>query len=78
MTIALEVLFIAHVFYYTVLCFIMSRPALYIPIAKPRGFTAHFGNGFPTPRMTVRLPRGSLAKSYNIVYKINVFVIYFT
>jgi hypothetical protein len=43
MTIALEVLFVAHVFYYTVLCYVMSRSALYIPIAQPRGFTAHFG-----------------------------------
>ncbi len=43
MTLALDVLFIAHVFYYTVLCYIMSRSALYIPIAKPRGFTPHFG-----------------------------------
>jgi hypothetical protein len=44
MTIALEALLVAHVFYYTVLCFIMSRSALYIPIAQARGFTAHFGN----------------------------------
>jgi hypothetical protein len=43
MTIALEVLIIAHMFYYTALCYIMSRSALYIPIAKARGFTANFG-----------------------------------
>jgi hypothetical protein len=56
MTIALEVLFIAHVFYYTVLCFIMSRSALYIPIAKARGFTAHFGKYSHLPIKWMRLP----------------------
>jgi hypothetical protein len=43
MTIALEALLVAHMFYYTVLFYIMSRSALYIPIAQARGFTAHFG-----------------------------------
>jgi hypothetical protein len=43
MTITLEVLFIAHVFYYMALCYIMSRSALYIHIAEASGFTAHFG-----------------------------------
>jgi hypothetical protein len=44
MTIALEVLIVAHMFYYTVLCYGMSRSALYIPLAIARGFTAHYGN----------------------------------
>jgi hypothetical protein len=49
MTIALEVLYVAHLFYYTTIYNLMSRSALcldssarYIPIAKARGFTAHF------------------------------------
>jgi hypothetical protein len=40
---ALEVLYVAHVFYYTVMYYLMSRSALYIPTAIARGFTAHFG-----------------------------------
>jgi hypothetical protein len=47
MTIALEALLVAHMFYYTVLFYIMSRSALYIPIAIARGFTAHFGKEKP-------------------------------
>jgi hypothetical protein len=43
MTMALEVLYVAHMFYYTVRYYLMSRSAPYIPIAKTRGFTAHFG-----------------------------------
>ena len=43
MTIALKVLILAHMFYYKVICYIMSRSALYIPIAIARGFTALFG-----------------------------------
>jgi hypothetical protein len=42
MTMALEVLYVAHVFYYTAMYYLMSRSALYIPITKARGFTAHF------------------------------------
>jgi hypothetical protein len=42
MTIALEVLYLAHVFCYTTMYYLMSRSALTIPIAKARGFTAHF------------------------------------
>ncbi|MFZ0531635.1 MAG: hypothetical protein WAM09_00510 [Anaerolineales bacterium] len=43
MKMALEVLYVAHVFYYTAMYYLMSRSALYIPIAKAWGFTAHFG-----------------------------------
>jgi hypothetical protein len=46
MSMALEVLYVAHVFYYTVMYYLMSRSALYIPIAKARGFSAHFGKKF--------------------------------
>jgi hypothetical protein len=55
MTMALEVLYLAHMFYYTAMYYLMSRSALYIPIAKARGFTAHFGNGLEG--------RGSIIKS---------------
>ena len=42
MTVALDSLYLAHVFYYTTVSFLRSRLAPYIPSAKAGGFTALF------------------------------------
>jgi hypothetical protein len=44
MTIALEVLIVAHMFYYTVVYKLTSRLVPYIPTAKAESFTALLGN----------------------------------
>jgi hypothetical protein len=45
MTIALEVLIVAHMFYYTVVYKLTSRLVPYIPTAKAESFTALLGKG---------------------------------
>ena len=39
----MTIAFIDHVFYYTAVFNLLSRLALYTPIAKAKGFTALFG-----------------------------------
>jgi len=46
MTVVLDSLYLAHVFYYTTVFYLRSRFAPYIPSAKAGGFTALFCKGY--------------------------------
>ena len=45
MAVALKLRFIGHTFYHTVMSYMTSRFAPYIPLAKARGFTVLIGKG---------------------------------